>query len=136
MLKHTSPLLRRRYGTRTAGSRARDSSTRGFNMFASALAFCTGGAGVALYMGEENMFQTTAHLAWSDDEKRRQEALRRRQQQQNSSGGGGGSNKSHRGKPNDKVRRHPGTFGTLAQIGTPDCFFVDTQAPRHTDACG
>ena len=147
MLKHTSPLLRRRYGTRTAGSRARDSSTRGFNMFASALAFCTGGAGVALYMGEENMFQTTAHLAWSDDEKRRQEALRRRQQQQNSSGGGGGSNKSHRGKPNDKVRRHPqhlrhpGTnpptlVDELTEGVLIDVFFVDTQVPRHTDACG
>ena len=147
MLKHTSPLLRRRYGTRTAGSRARDSSTRGFNMFASALAFCTGGAGVALYVGEENMFQTTAHLAWSDDEKRRQEALRRRQQQQNSSGGGGGSNKSHRGKPNDKVRRHPqhlrhpGTnpptlVDELTEGVLIDVFFVDTQVPRHTDACG
>ena len=84
-------------------------------MFTSALAFCTGGAGVALYLGEEN-FQTTTqiaycddekrppNLAWSAEEKRRQEALRRRQQQQNSFGGAGGGNNSHRGKPNDKVK--------------------------------
>jgi hypothetical protein len=93
--------LRRNFSTgarSTAGSRSRESTERGFSIFTSALAFCTGGAGVAFYLSnndnsKNSIYQSTpAYLDWQSDEKRRKEAIHRRQQQQQVTkrGNGGG----------------------------------------------